>query len=304
VDDGGALRVGPHSAGVVPGPVAFGRGGAKPTVTDANVALRRITGERMSGGVALDVDAAKKSIRALAETLREKEDRIARAIIATADATMARALRRVSVERGVDPRSCSLIAFGGGGPLHACGLADMLGITRVIVPPHAGVLSALGLAMTPERRESMASVMRQLGDWADKDRAAALDALVDQAWPRAQSPRPKTRAFFARMRYRGQGHELDVPFEPKDAREKLAATFATLHQARYGFTLAVPIEVVSVRFVAEGPGRQPKLQSEAKPSVRQLAGSASLALSDATLFVAKGWKAKLLDGGAWRLDRA
>ena len=258
----------------------------------------------MSGGVALDVAAARDSIRSLAAKLKEKEDRIARAVIATADATMARALRRVSVERGVDPRTCTLIAFGGGGPLHACGLADMLGIARVIVPPHAGVLSALGLAMTPERREAMASVMQQLDDWADKDRAAALDGIMNQAWPRSQTPRPKTRTFLARMRYRGQGHELDVPFEPRDPRDKLAATFVALHQARYGFALTQSIEVVSVRFVAEGTGRQPRLEREARPAVRQLAGPASLALSDATLFVAKGWKAKLLHGGAWRLDRA
>jgi N-methylhydantoinase A len=303
IDEGGALRVGPHSAGAVPGPVAFGRGGTQPTVTDAHVALKRIAGERMSGGVALDIAAARASIQSLAQALREKEDRIARAIIATADATMARALRRVSVERGVDPRSCSLIAFGGGGPLHACGLADMLGITRVIVPPHAGVLSALGLAMTPERRESMASVMKRLDEWTDKERAATLDALVDQAWPKSQSPKPKTRSFFARMRYRGQGHELDVPFEPKDPRATLASSFAKLHEGRYGFTLTQQAEVVSVRFVAEGAGRQPTLRREAKPPVRQLNGPASLALSDATLFVAREWKAKLLDGGAWRLDR-
>ena len=303
IDEGGALRVGPHSAGAVPGPVAFGRGGSKPTVTDAHVALKRIGAERMSGGVALDVVAARASIHALAATLKETDDRIARAIIATADATMARALRRVSVERGVDPRSCVLIAFGGGGPLHACGLADMLGVTRVVVPPHAGVLSALGLAMTPERRESMASVMQQLDVWRDKDRAAIADALVEQAWPKSQLPKPKSRTFFARMRYRGQGHELDVPFEAKTSRDVLASSFAKLHDARYGFTLTQPVEVVSVRFVAEGAGRQPRLEREAKPIARRLTGPASLALPDATLFVAKGWKAKLLDGGAWRLDR-
>jgi N-methylhydantoinase A len=304
IDAGGALRVGPHSAGAVPGPVAFGRGGTKPTVTDAHVALKRIGAGRMSGGVALDVEAARACVHSLAATLKEKDDRIARAIIATADATMARALRRVSVERGVDPRSCVLIAFGGGGPLHACGLADMLGITRVIVPSHAGVLSALGLAMTPERRDSMASVMKQLEEWTDKDRAATVDALVEQAWPRSQTPKPKTRTFYARMRYRGQGHELDVSFEPKAARESLASSFARLHHARYGFTLTQPVEVVSARFVAEGAGRQPTLVRDAKPMTRQLTGPASLALSDATLFVAKGWKAKLLDSGAWRLDRA
>lgn len=304
VDDGGALRVGPHSAGAVPGPVAFGRGGTRPTVTDAHVALKRIGAERMSGGVALDVTAARDSIRALAAALEETEDRIAKAIIATADASMARALRRVSVERGVDPRSCALIAFGGGGPLHACGLADMLGITRVFVPPHAGVLSALGLAMTPERRESMASVMRRLDDWTDKERAVTLDALVEQAWPRSQHPKATSRTFLARMRYRGQGHELDVAVEPRSHRDTLANAFTTRHQARYGFSLAQQIEVVSVRFVAEGLGRKPRLARDAKPAARQLAGPVSLALSDATLFVAKGWKATLLDGGAWRMDRA
>lgn len=303
IDEGGALRVGPHSAGAVPGPVAFGRGGTKPTVTDANVALARIGGARMSGGVDIDSAAARQAIHSIAIALKEQDDRIARAIVATADATMARALRRVSVERGIDPRSCTLIAFGGGGPLHACGLADMLGITRVVVPPHAGVLSALGLAMTPERRESMASVMQQLEDWSDKDRAAALDRIVQQAWPRTQMPRPKVRTFLARMRYKGQGHELDVQFEPRDPRATLASAFAARHYARYGFTLPAPIEVVSVRHVAEGLGRPAKLQREARPATRQLTGPASLALSDATLFVAKGWRAKLLECGAWRLDR-
>src|SRR6185436_16996081 len=131
VDDGGALQVGPHSAGAVPGPVAFDRGGTQPTVTHAHVALGRITEARMSGGIALNPELARKSVGELAKQLRETDARVAAAIVATADATMARALRRVSVERGIDPRSCALIAFGGGGPLHACGLADQIGITRV-----------------------------------------------------------------------------------------------------------------------------------------------------------------------------
>src|SRR5258705_810916 len=152
VDDGGALRVGPHSAGAVPGPVAFNRGGTQPTVTDAHVALGRISESRMSGGIALDVARARDSVSALARRLSDQPARIASAIVATADARMARALRRVSVERGIDPRTCALIAFGGGGPLHGCGLAELLGIKTIIVPPHAGVLSALGLAMAAERR--------------------------------------------------------------------------------------------------------------------------------------------------------
>jgi N-methylhydantoinase A len=303
VDDGGALRVGPHSAGVIPGPVAFGRGGTEPTVTDAHVALKRISETRMSGGIALDADNARASIVALAKQLGESDARVARAIVATADASMARALRRVSVERGIDPRECALIAFGGGGPLHACGLAKLLGITRIVVPPHAGVLSALGLAMTPERRETMGSVMRRADEWADRDRNALLDELAERAWPRSESRKPKARSFFARVRYAGQGHELDVPMGVRDNRAMLGEAFARLHQARYGFTLPDAIEIVSVRHVAEGTGRNPRFARDAKPAARRLVGPVSIALSDATLHVEKGWRARLVDMGAWIVER-
>ena len=297
VDAGGALQVGPRSAGVVPGPVAFNRGGTEPTVTDAHVALGRIVESRMSGGVVLNVAGARESVSALARALGDTETRTAKAIIATADATMARALRRVSVERGIDPRDCTLIAFGGGGPLHACGLADMLGIERVIVPPHAGVLSALGLAMTPERREVMTSVMKRLDAWPDSERLMLLGNLG------ADLPAHlKKRSWLARIRYAGQGHELDVPLTLKQARAAVLSTFSSLHERRYGFTLPYPAEVVSVRLVAEGAGRSPRLEREPKPATRKLAGPTSLALTDATLFVAKGWRARLLDAGAWLLE--
>jgi len=255
-------------------------------VTDAHVALGRIAEVRMSGGVELDVDAARGAVAALADRMGQAAARVAQAIVATADATMARALRRVSVERGVDPRGCVLIAFGGGGPLHACGLAEMLGITRVIVPPHAGVLSALGLAMTPERREAMWSVMQRLDAWSGVPRESAT-----------------VGRWIARMRYVGQGHELDVPVRFASASDNFAATFAKLHRARYGFTLDAPVEVVSVRQVLEGTGRRPKLKREPRPAARALTGPGSLALPDATLFVAKGWSARLLDSGAWSLVR-
>jgi N-methylhydantoinase A len=297
IDDGGALQVGPHSAGAVPGPVAFNRGGTQATVTDAHVALKRITESRMSGGVALNVALARESVGALARRMDDTETRTALAIIATADATMARALRRVSVERGIDPRSCSLIAFGGGGPLHACGLADMLGIGRVIVPPHAGVLSALGLAMAPERREAMRSVMKRLEDWTDNERLGLLGSLAE--------PMPKElkkRTWLARMRYAGQGHELDVPLNQKQSRDALQAGFAAQHSRRYGFTLPYPVEVVSVRHVAEGVGRAVKFERESKPAARRLVGPKSIALSDATLFVARGWRARLLDSGSWLME--
>ena len=309
VDDGGALQVGPHSAGVVPGPVAFNRGGTQPTVTDAHVALKRIAESRMSGGVSLDIEGARESVKTLARKLGDTEARTAQAIIATADATMARALRRVSVERGIDPRTCTLIAFGGGGPLHACGLADMLGIERVLVPPHAGVLSALGLAMTPERRETMKSVMQRVDEWDDRERRSQLDELSARASLRAESARPQAGArpragkWFARMRYAGQGHELDVPLTPQQSRDAVGAAFAALHKRRYGFNLPYPAEVVSLRHVAEGVGRPVKLERESKPPARRLVGPKSLALQDATLFVAKGWSGRLLASGAWHLER-
>ncbi len=138
IDDGGALRVGPRSAGVVPGPVAFGRGGTQPTLTDAHIVLGHLGAARLSGGVMLDIPAATRAIATLASTLGASAERTASAIVAIADAAMARALRRVSVERGIDPRTCALVAFGGAGPLHACALADLLGMRKVFVPAHAG----------------------------------------------------------------------------------------------------------------------------------------------------------------------
>jgi N-methylhydantoinase A len=299
VDDGGALRVGPHSAGVVPGPVAFGRGGTRPTVTDAHIALGRIAEERLSGGVSLNAAAARASVAALGTTLGESEGRTANAIVATADATMARALRRVSVERGIDPRGCTLIAFGGGGPLHACGLAEMVGIERVVVPPHAGVLSALGLAMTPERREVMASLMLRLADWVDDEREEMLEEMADRAWPRAHSPKAASRQWLARIRYVGQGHELDVPLDAKQSREAIQESFVRLHQQRYGFTLPSPTEVVSVRHVARGTGREAKFD---RGAARRVDGPTSIPLPDATLWVAKGWRARRLPSGAWLME--
>ena len=297
VDDAGALRVGPRSAGAVPGPVAFGRGGAQPTVTDAHVTLGRITESRMSGEVTIDARAAERSITVLARRLKDAPERVAAAIVATADATMARALRRVSIERGVDPRQCTLIAFGGGGPLHACGLAELLDIRRVIVPPCAGVLSALGLAMTPERRERMSSVMRRLDDWPDDARRRALEALA-----RGIAGEPARLSWFARMRYAGQGHELDVAIAPKSAVRTIAGAFRAAHEARYGFTLPTAIEVVSVRVVAEGKGRAVRFAGwSGRRSRRTVRGPRSVPLPDATLFVARGWTAATIGDNGWEL---
>ena len=312
IDDGGALRVGPRSAGSVPGPIAFGRGGVQPTVTDAHVMLGNIRAERMSGGVQLDVQGARDGIAALAVRLGRSAEETARAIVATADATMARALRRVSVERGVDPRQCTLVAFGGGGPLHACGLADIVGAARVLVPPHAGVLSALGLAMTAERREGMVSVMRRAGALS----AEALERAMRDAEARCDGPGGWSRSWFLRARFVGQGHELDVPAAPGDAPEVARARFSALHKQRVGFDLPVDVEIVSVRCVVSDAARRVRLErrggagwnaaartDDGGACEAELAEACSVVLPDATMLVAEGWRARALPIGGWMLER-
>ena len=297
IDDGGALRVGPRSAGSVPGPVAFGRGGTQPTVTDAHIALGNIRDTRLSGGVKLDIDGAKRAVADLAKKLDAPVERVARAIIATADASMARALRRVSVERGVDPRDCTLVAFGGGGPLHGCGLAEQVGIPRVLVPPHAGVLSAIGLALARERREAMASVMQR----SDSKEPGSLQALIDELSGRLNGDRHWTHASIARARYVGQGHELDVPVAPDAALVATASTFEEAHESLFGYRLQRPVEVVSLRHTVSGVGRTVRLDGGKVGGI--IAGPASLALSDATMYIAPGWTARSLEIGGWMLER-
>ncbi|MCC6772849.1 MAG: hydantoinase/oxoprolinase family protein [Gemmatimonadaceae bacterium] len=309
VDDGGALRVGPRSAGAVPGPVAFGRGGTQATVTDAHVALGNIRADRMARDVALDVAGARTAVDRLAATLGVTAERTAAAMIATADAEMARALRRVSVERGVDPRGCVLVAFGGGGPLHACALADTLGMSRVLVPPHAGVLSALGLAVAPERRVAMGSVMQPLSALSTESMADAAHAAAARAGGRG------TAQFVARMRYLGQGHELEIAYEPGDAPDVIAERFADTHQRRYGFTLETTTEVVSVRATTSttAPGLRLARRGENRWAdgtfvdsggdlEATVHGPAVIALPDATLLVAPGWTARALPMGGWLMD--
>ena len=298
VDEGGALRVGPRSAGASPGPAAFGRGGAEPTVTDAQIVLGSLTA-RTLGAVTLDVHAARTAIARLASALGVTSERAARAMVLAADAAMARALRRVSVERGVDPRRCALVAFGGGGPLHACALADNLGMRTVLVPPFAGVLSALGLAIAPERRDALASVMRRAHALSAADtrelgarlaRRAGSDGSVasEQRWLRA--------------RYVGQGHELEIPFAPGDEGAELVRRFATEHAKRMGFALEQEIEVIGARIALSTPAREPAL-AVADASRDTIRGPAVVALSDATMFVADGWTARALPIGGYVMER-
>ena len=312
IDDGGALRVGPASAGAVPGPAAFGRGGTQPTVTDAHVVLGHITAVALSGGVTLNLAAAERAVEALAARLGATAERVARAMIDIADASVARALRRVSVERGVDPRGCVLVPFGGGGPLHCCGLAEQLGMRSIYVPPHAGVLSALGLAITAERRERIVSVLtlaaRLDADGLGRELARAADGVTaGEDWE---------RRWVARARYVGQGHELDVPVTPGEDGSDLASRFAALHAQRNGFTLDTPVEVIGVRHVASGPSHAVRFErtgvsrwsddhrvDDGGRFDARITGPAVITLPGATLRIAPDWRGAAHATGGWILER-
>ncbi len=309
VDDGGALRVGPRSAGASPGPAAFGRGGTEATITDAHIVLGVLRQARLSGGVRLEPEPARAAVARLASRVGAPPERVAAAMVRTADAAMARALRRVSVERGVDPRRCALIAFGGGGGLHACALAEHLAIRRVLVPPFAGVLSALGLAMAAERREALASVMRRAETLTESEIRSLAESLARRAGGGAE------RRWWVRARYEGQGHELEVPFVPGEDGPVLATRFAALHAARYGFTLDRPVEVIGARHAASSAPREARLARRGAsrwdrdlvdtggPLEATVHGPAVITLPDAALLVAAGWTARALPIGGWLLER-
>jgi N-methylhydantoinase A len=246
LDSGGALRVGPESAGAVPGPACYGYGGTRPTVTDAYVALGWIPADRpLAGRIELDRGAADAAIAQLAKAAGLEPAACALGIVRVAEASMARALRRVSVERGVDPSELTLLAFGGAGPLAACALADLLGVRRVLLPPHAGALSALGLAAADETVEHTAPVHRAAATWE-----ATADALSRELEARVLADLPgATVAWVAECRYARQGYELDVPVR-RVAWARVTADFHDVHERSYGYRdPASAVEVIALRAV-------------------------------------------------------
>ena len=251
IDEGGALRVGPRSAGAQPGPACYGRGGTEPTVTDACLVLGWLDPEfRLADAVQLDPVAAERALATLGGIGDPRA--AAAAIVQVATAVMARALKRVSVARGIDPRGMALLPFGGAGPLFGCALADALGMSRVIVPPHPGVLSALGLAAAPERVDVIASLHRALAEMHDGDLDRAFEPLLAAAagaLPNAALTR------FADCRFAGQGYEVTVPVTREDL-AALGAAFRAAHRARHGHADPEgPVQLVNLRVVAERPAR-------------------------------------------------
>jgi N-methylhydantoinase A len=241
VDSGGALRVGPQSAGADPGPACYGRGGEEPTVTDANLVLGRLPATSpIAADLRLDPEAARAALERLQVGSAEEA---AEGVISVAVNAMVQALRVVSVERGHDPAGATLIAFGGAGPLHACELATQLGARRVLCLPASGVLSAVGLAAAERRRDASRSLLTPLADAEGLDRAVAeLAAARDGEAVRAA----------ADLRYAGQSFELLVPFEdPAD----LADAFHAEHERRYGHAdRERTVELVTLRAAAVAPG--------------------------------------------------
>ena len=322
-DPGGALRVGPRSAGAEPGPAAYGRGGTEPTVTDANLALGYLAPDaELAGGVRLDGAAAREALAGLGDALGLDETETAAGIVRVANQEMVRALRVVTVERGVDPRAYALLPFGGAGPMHAAAIAEELGIERIVCPRAGGVLSALGLCASDRRRDTARTVLLS-GSELNRDRIASeVAALAAEVGAGLAGARPEVGY---RMRYRGQAFELEVEGAAEPDPDELAERFARAHEERYGYRdPAGEPELVDIRLAMVVPGPQPRpraakgegpsegerrarfgdewlsarvLRGEPQPGFAA-AGPAIFELPESTLVLPPGWRAEFDEAGS------
>ena len=253
----GALRVGPQSAGAVPGPACYGKGGVEPTVTDANVVLGRLPPSLLGGEMALDADASSAAVGKVARALGLDVYQAARGILDIVNENMFGALRLVTVQKGLDPRDFALVAFGGAGPLHGNALGILAGCFPVIVPPTPGVLSALGFLCSDAKNEFARTYIRTIDEADPGDVRAVLEALGEQArsWLRDEGVSEAERSvrYEADVRYLRQGYEfsLDVTSDPlaNGGREALHERFGARHEQLYGFRLDHPVELVNLRAV-------------------------------------------------------
>jgi N-methylhydantoinase A/oxoprolinase/acetone carboxylase beta subunit len=292
IDPGGALVVGPRSAGATPGPACYGRGGTEPTVTDADLVAGRIpAGAAFPGLGGLDLEAARRALEGAGVQ--------AEGVVDVVDNAMVQAVRTVTVERGVDPRQLALVAFGGAGPLHACALADALDMAVVIVPPRAGVLSAVGLLGAPRQADLVRSWPTP-GDHTGLD--GALRSLAAEAVSRLGGAGASgTGASGAQVatetavdcRYAGQSHELSVAS---------VEAFAAEHRRRNGYDRpGWPVEVIALRATARAPVT---VDLPPLPGRSPAVGPAVLAEPDCTVWVPDGWRADVHGSGSWLLRRA
>ncbi len=336
-DPGGALRVGPESAGADPGPACYGRGGERPTVTDANLVLGRLLADSpLAGGVELDRAAAERAVSVLAAELGLDTLACAEGIVRVAEAEMLGALRVMTVERGIDPRGFALMPFGGAGPLHAAALAEQLGISRILCPRASGVLCALGLAAAAPRRDVARTLMLSGAGLSDERLASERSELVREAATALGAPAARARARHE-LRYRGQSFELPVDEDIDPAgggggpdAAGMCAAFARAHEQRYGYRDEyADVELVNLRVSVWGsaPALRPRADSRS-PSAEwreqlviagrphearvirgepapgeELEGPALCALPEATLLVAPGWRGEVDEHGTIRLQR-
>jgi N-methylhydantoinase A len=325
-DAGGALRVGPASAGADPGPASYGRGGERATVTDANLVLGRLLDDvPLAGGVSLDRKAAERAVEALGRELGLDRIACAEGIVRVAETEMRRALTVMTVERGIDPRRFALMPFGGAGPLHAASMATELGIGRVLCPRACGVLSALGLAAAAPRRDASQTVMLG-GDAFTSERVAAeRNALIERATKQLDGVAHHVEVRYE-LRYRGQSFELTVEADVDDLRE----AFEDAHEQRYGYRdEQAEVELVNMRASAWGfrpplrlgdAGGEPpahattqvvfdgkRLEAELwrgeLPVGTELRGPALCAMSESTLLVPPGWSGSVDEHGTVVLEQ-
>jgi N-methylhydantoinase A len=255
-DEGGALRVGPQSAGAEPGPACYGRGGSEPTVTDANLMLGRLAADsRLAGDVRLDAGAAEGAVAALASSLGLTPVETAEGIVRVTNQEMVRALRVVTVERGIDPRRFALLPFGGAGPLHAAEIAAELEIDRILCPRAGGVLSALGLCASDRRRDTTRTVMLAGEDFSAKRVSAAVEELAADLGGDPDA----TPEVTYEMRYAGQAFELPVSGSTRPDPSDLAERFAAAHEQLYGHRDPdAEVVLVHIRLAMVSPGARPR----------------------------------------------
>jgi N-methylhydantoinase A len=268
-DPGGALRVGPRSAGADPGPACYGRGGTEPTVTDANLLLGHLGRDsELAGGVALDAGAAERAVARLGRSLGLDPLETAAGIVRVANQEMVRALRVVTVERGVDPRGFALLPFGGAGPMHAAAIAAELGIETILCPRAGGVLSALGLCASERRRDTARTVMLSAGELTAERIADEVEAMVQQAAAGLEEE-AEPRVVY-QLRYAGQAFELPVPGPVDPDPAELIEGFERAHEERYGHRDPegeVVLVDIDLALVVPGPTPRPSAAEEAAPEL-------------------------------------
>ena len=342
LDAGGGLRVGPRSAGSEPGPACYGLGGSEPTVTDASVVLGYLHPEHFAGGgLRLRPELAREAIEhTIARPLKLSVEQAALGIHRIMNTQVAEGIRLVSIRQGYDPRKFMLLPLGGGGALHACALAEELGIASILVPRHPGVLSAAGLLAAPIEHEVSAGLPRNIDAIDLGEIQATLTRLNAQCGAlMAQEnvcAEDVTRHYFADVCYVGQGYHLEVPFDPKagDPLAALTTTFYAAHERTFGFAREAPLRLVALRTVhsvaaanepeekwapcggAAGPRRARILLSEHQGAVdaavydraglepgAMFDGPAIVKQADTTTLLLPGWRARLDALGNLVLDR-